>query len=212
MDTIPNSNRFADSTVGEADHRIANSLAAISNLVRMEARNVSVQTSVERARQILLDASGRIETVGRLHRLLAQSNGKAVPAAEFLQDVCAAMSSIAADHQVSASVECSGDLTIPPKAGLPLGLLTAELFSNSVKYAHPTGLPTFIRVGFDRGRDGGLTFVFEDDGVGLPENFDPARDGSLGMRVARALSEQLCGRYEWQDYGIGLRFVCRFPA
>jgi two-component sensor histidine kinase len=212
MDTILDSERSADLAIGEADHRIANSLAAISNLVRMEARNASAETSVERVRHILLDALGRIETVGRLHRLLAQSNGKAVPAAEFLRDVCAAMGSIAGDDQVSATVECSDDLTIPPRAGLPLGLLTAELFSNSVKYAHPTGLPTIIRIECAREQDGALTFVFEDDGVGLPENFDPARDGSLGMRVAKALSEQLRGRYEWRDFGIGLRFTCRFPV
>jgi two-component sensor histidine kinase len=94
------------------------------------------------------------------------------------------------------------------EAGLPLGLLTAELFSNSVKYARPTGLPTIIRIGFTRAQDGPLTFVFEIDGVGLPENFDPASDGNLGMRVAQALG----GQYEWQDFGIGLRFVCRFSA
>ena len=109
MDAVPITQRSADFAVGEADHRIANSLAAISNLARLEARDASAATSVERVRQILLDASGRIETVARLHRLLAQSNGKAVPAAEFLRDVCTAMGSIAANHQVSATVECSDD-------------------------------------------------------------------------------------------------------
>jgi hypothetical protein len=39
-------------------------------------------------RQILLDASARIETVAPLHRLLAQSDAKALPAAEFLRDMC----------------------------------------------------------------------------------------------------------------------------
>jgi two-component sensor histidine kinase len=213
MNTVVSFDRSAHLATAETDHRIANSLAAISSLVRMKARNPCVEGSVEQVRQILLDASGRIDTVARLHRLLARADGAAVPVAEFLVDVCAAMRSIVADDdQVRVSVECAGDLALRPEAALPLGLLTAELFSNSAKYAHPTGLPTLIRIGCSQAHDGVLTFVFEDDGVGLPERFDPTRDGSLGMKVAHALSEQLHGQCEWRDFGIGLRFICRFPA
>jgi two-component sensor histidine kinase len=214
MDTVLNFERPANLAVGESNHRIANNLAAISNLIRKKAKNAGVEASVEDARQILLDASGRIDTIARLHRLLAPADGAAaVPVALFLRDVCAAMESIVVgDEQVSTTVDCPGGLSIPPLAALPLGLLTAELFSNSAKYAHPTGLPTIIRISCSRAQDGMLAFMFEDDGVGFPEDFDPARDGSLGMRVAEALSEQLHGQHEWQDTGIGLRYICRFPA
>ncbi|MDI6702068.1 hypothetical protein [Methanothermobacter wolfeii] len=33
-----------------------------------------------------------------------------------------------------------------------------------------------------------------DDGVGLPQNFDPERDGELGMELMINLSRQLGGR------------------
>jgi two-component sensor histidine kinase len=213
MNTILNYERPANLAARETHHRIANSLAAISALVRMKATDPYLEASVEHVREVLLDVSGRIDLLARLHRLLAHANSKAVPLAQFLRDVCEAMGSIVLDDgQVKATVECSGDLTLRPEASVPLGLLAAELFSNSVKYAHPTGLPTIIRIGCAQAQDGMLTFMFEDDGVGLPENFDPAHDGGLGMRLVQGLSDQLHGQFEWRDIGVGLRFICRLPT
>lgn len=213
MERIPNFARPPNLMTREADHRIANSLASISALIRTKAGNPRIEASVGHVRQVLLDVSGRIDMVARLHRLLASSRSEDVPVAQLLRDVCEAMRSIVLDDgQVKATVECSDDLTLRPEASAPLGLLAAELFSNSVKYAHPTGLPTIIRIGFSQAHDGMLTFVFEDDGVGLPESFDPAHEGSVGMRVVRGLSNQLRAQCQWQDTGIGLRYICRFPA
>ncbi|MDQ2083572.1 sensor histidine kinase [Xanthobacteraceae bacterium Astr-EGSB] len=192
----------------EADHRIANSLSAISGLVRMKASHANG----EDIRQTLLDVAGRIEAVARLHRMLAHASRTAVPLRQFLRDVCAAMKTTVADGLVKITVSCADELTLPPQQALWLGLLIAELLSNSIKYAHPTGLPTIITLGCDREHDGSFTFWFEDDGIGLPENFDPTSGDSLGMKIVQSLSQQLCGQFEWQDIGIGLRFTCRFPA
>ena len=193
----------------EEDHRISNSLSVISGLVRLKATDAKIDD----ARQILLDVAGRIETVARLHRLLARSETTAVPLGQFLGDVCAAMMLIAADDdRLRIAIECSDGLTVAANKALPLGLMTAELFANSIKYAHPTGVPTFIKVACRDEQDGRITFLFEDDGIGFPEHFDPARNESLGMKILDSLSAQLHGLSEWQDLGIGLRFLCRFPV
>jgi two-component sensor histidine kinase len=57
-----------------------------------------------------------------------------------------------------------------------------------------------------------VDFSFEDDGIGFPETFDPRRSDSLGMHILHLLSNDLDGACEWQDKGIGLGFVCRFPS
>ncbi len=191
----------------EQDHRISNSLSVISGLVRLKATHAKVGD----VRQILLDVAGRIETVARLHRLLA-ADMTGVPLRQFLQDVCEAMKSIAAeDNRFKMSIECPGELTVPAEKALRIGLLTTELFSNSIKYAHPTGVPTVIHVSCRNEGDGGLRFSFEDDGIGFPEDFDPTSHHSLGMKILESLCAQLHGQSEWQDLGVGLRFVCRFP-
>lgn len=202
-----------DSFAGaELNHRVCNSLAAISSLVQMKARRAPTAD----VREALLDAAARIDTVARLHRLLAQDDDEtAVSLERILSDVCAAMKSITAgsdDLLVTSPIACARGLTVSSFQALRLGFLTAELISNALKYAHPTGLPTVIRIACREDGDGMVIYTFEDDGVGFPENFDPAQHPGLGMKIIRSLGAQLQGRCEWQDHGVGLRFVCRFPA
>src|ERR1700686_1763674 len=70
---------------GEAYHRIANSLAAISGLVRVRARTVE---DVPDPKAFLLEIADRIDTVAKLHRLLAPTNNGNVRLAEYLEEIC----------------------------------------------------------------------------------------------------------------------------
>ncbi len=60
--------RAVDDLYREADHRIANSLAIISALVRARAGAAEAD---EDPKTFLLEIADRIETVAVLHRLLA---------------------------------------------------------------------------------------------------------------------------------------------
>jgi two-component sensor histidine kinase len=94
---------------------------------------------------------------------------------------------------------------------LPLGLITAELFSNSLKYAHPAGLPVKVSITCSRTAADELSLIYEDDGVGFPEGFDLLHDGHLGMRFIRTLSVQLNGAHKWLSDPLGVRFEITIP-
>ena len=100
---------------------------------------------------------------------------------------------------------------MPFTVALPLGLITAELFSNSLKYAHPAGTPLKTTLSCCRA-EGGMRIVYEDDGVGFPEGFDIAHDGHLGMTFIRLLGEQLKGTPKWLSDPLGIRFEMVVPA
>ena len=196
----------ADVVSSEADHRIGNNLAIIGSLIRLQA-NRAPSSDV---RELLTEVSCQIDTVGRLHRLLAYTKGR-VPAVLYLREVCLAMKDIAGgDDRLRISFDCSHAVTLAPESALPLGLLTAELISNAIKYAHPTGIPTHVRIGCEQCQQT-MVFSFEDDGIGFPENFDPAHSDGFGMRILRSLVQQLNGTSLWENSGVGLRFECRFP-
>src|SRR6202451_2879616 len=139
---------------GEADHRIANSLAMISSLVRLRAARAD---STDSPQTLLMEIADRIDTVGQLHRLIAQSSRGTVQLSKYLQEICERLGALASEG-VSFSVGCSPEQIVPFTVASPLGLITAELFSNSLKYAHPSGLPVKIALSCSRSAEHQLTF------------------------------------------------------
>ena len=194
----------------EADHRIANSLAVISGLVRVRARADQGHANAT----FLLEIADRIDTVAKLHRLIAQPNSDAIDLHIYLQEICQRLgSALATSAAPSFSVSCPLDQTVPFNVAMPVGLITAELFSNSLKYAHPAGLPARISVSCNAipaDAPTALLFTYEDDGVGFPEDFDISSDGNLGMRFIRSLSDQLHGTQKWISDPLGIRFELSF--
>jgi two-component sensor histidine kinase len=79
---------------------------------------------------------------------------------------------------------------------VPFGLLTNELISNCLKHGLSHGRPGKIRVSVAR-IPGAVRFIVEDNGVGLPKDFDAARTTSMGLKLAASLAHQLGGKLEF---------------
>lgn len=189
----------------EAEHRIANSLQVISALVRQRARSGQVSDP----QTFLLEIADRIETVGKLHRFLANSTTGTVQIAAYLEEICNRLRGALAPAATSLTFDCPVDCLLPAKKALPLALISAELVSNSLKYAHPAGLPTKISLSCRPDDKGDLTIAYEDDGVGFPEGFDIDETGHMGMNLIRLLGKRLGAEHEWHSDPLGIRFEMR---
>jgi two-component sensor histidine kinase len=182
--TIPVTD-FSRDLRAEADHGITNSLQIISALIRQRARSGPVVNP----EIFLLEIADRISTVGSLHLLLAQSKTERVPLSSYLGEVCDRLTGALAPDATSLAFDCPEEITLSSKTALPLALIAAELVSNSLKYAQPTGLPAKITLSCTREETGGLKLIYEDDGVGFPENFDISAASHSGMSFIRLLSK-----------------------
>jgi two-component sensor histidine kinase len=200
----------------EADHRIANNLGLIVSLLRLRARAVGQQSgTMDRAEvsRLLDDVAARVDTVARLHRMLSHSQHDTVVDLEgYLRELCASLtSSTSSGASVQFSHLIDTACVLPPDQVLTLGLLVSELVTNSVKYAHPTGLPVQIEIRCRQNSTGNLVVEIADDGIGLPENFDPKTDGGLGLRVVRSLAAQLGATIRFQSNALGTRVRLEMP-
>jgi two-component sensor histidine kinase len=199
----------AEIWVKESDHRIANNLQFVGGLLRLQASNLRRRQLASSPEEILaaLDEAGRrIETVGRLHRLLAQRRDtEAVDVTRFLREIAeATVSSLGQADRAHLSFSSSQTCEVPARQALPMGLIVGELVTNSVKYAHPTGVVGEISVVCGRNREGGIDIQVSDDGVGFPEGFEPERAESLGLRLVYTFSQQLDARLAFLQSDIGL--------
>jgi two-component sensor histidine kinase len=208
----------ADDLHTEANHRIANNLAMIAGLVRLHASDVKAarQESFTRTdvRQLLDEIGSRIETVGRLHRLLSNTRSDGVVnMADHLRETCEALVASMSDERAIALSFCAiGNCAVDPDNAGPVALIVSELVTNSIKHAHPAGAPGKILVRCGPGLAGGIYVEVEDDGVGLPEGFDPWKDGGLGFRVVRNLAYQMGARLAFDMDGLGLKARLIVPA
>lgn len=190
----------------EAHHRIANDLAVIASMARLQSQDFAGEGrrfTGEQVAAVLNDVAGRIEAVARLHRLLCYSMDGQV-AEEFLRHICTDAASFAG--VAGARVSCHVTLAAEPgpERLRALGLLVHELVVNALKHAHPTGIAPLIEVQCVEDAHGALMLDVRDDGVGFPEDFDPHIDGGFGFRMMRQMAKQLDALLAFESTPLGL--------
>lgn len=184
----------------EMSHRVKNSLAVVAGLLALQGK-ASGEEGVARA---LADARTRVEAIAQVHdQVWRQPDVTVIELSDFLEALCAGIQGSAGRNRVVCRAE---PMRLSADHAVPLGLFVNELVTNALKYAYPDREGE-IRVEAKRIEDGRLLVSVADDGVGLPENFDPAAERrSLGMRVVVNLARQLDGTLSVEP-GTGARFV-----
>jgi len=195
--------------IAEADHRIANNLAGLTSVIRVQRRAISKVGKSFTAAQVcdlLDDITARIEVTAKLHKSLALStNANGVNLGDFLQEISGIIGSLDPQGNMDLTVDASCDGYIDPRHALQAGLITAELLTNASKYAHPTGLPVRVYISCKTSNDGSFVVEVSDDGVGFPEGFDPSTDGGLGFQLMRALANALAAELQFEHDSLGVR-------
>jgi two-component sensor histidine kinase len=108
---------------------------------------------------------------------------------EYLREVC---------HELNFSASgCAIEIAAPEgiqlaiDRAIPLVLIAMELMINAAKYAFPDNAKGEIRVLLAKQDDNNILLKVADNGVGLPSDFSIEKTHGLGMRMVRALTEQL---------------------
>jgi two-component sensor histidine kinase len=197
-----------DVGLAEADHRIANNLASLSGALRLQRNSISKagkSLTASEVGRLLDDISARIEVTARLHKSLAlASNGEGVHLGHFLEEIAEMIGALGDEGKMNLTIHHAGDAYIEPRHALHTGLITAELLTNAVKYAHPTGVSVEVQLHCATKDDGSFLVEVTDDGVGFPENFDPNTDGGLGFQLMRALANGLNAELEFEHSSLGV--------
>ncbi len=219
MDALltPISSTSPSDPAAEANHRIANSLALLTGLVRMQAtsarKNAASYSSAEVC-HLLDGVAARISTISQLHRILSRRAPDGVvnmqPHLKEVTDALAA--ALSSGDQHLRVVHTGHDCLVLMRHVQPIVLILSEIFINAVKYAHPTGVPLIIVVDCEPSADGELLLTVSDDGVGLPEGFVPERDGGMGFKVMYRLAQEMGCDLRILSTHLGLSFRLSLTA
>lgn len=200
--------RFAekDALVRELYHRTRNNMQRIVALLELRAARTADNPAVA---QLVLDMRARVTAMALVHAELYESRDLSqISMSSYLPDVVRAMLRSHNAAGIDPVVE-TDDTSLLFDTAIPLGLIVAELVSNSVTHAFARGGRGTISVTLTRAHDGRVELRYRDDGVGVPATFDPYRDADVGLQTVLTLAnDQLSGTILFNmDHGFGVELV-----
>jgi two-component sensor histidine kinase len=170
----------------EGDHRLMNSLQLVQSILSLQGRSAA---SEDTKTQLDL-ASNRVLAIATMHKQLHLTGSmEEVDIGDFLRRLCESLK-----HTAPAQIEgikvTSATLLRRSDVATGLGLLVAELVTNSFKYAYPAGRQGSVHVDFKE-TENGWRLVVSDDGQGFPVGFDIDQGKGFGMKVVKAFVSRL---------------------
>ena len=83
------------------------------------------------------------------------------------------------------------DVSLDVSQAVPLGLILNEAITNAIKYAFPAHQRGTVNILLRHTNTQEVLLKINDNGKGLPDNFDLSNNNSLGLQLIQLFSEQL---------------------
>lgn len=172
----------------ELHHRVSNNLQVVGALLRLQSASIAD----EDARRALAEASGRIDVVTKIQRELHNAAGAPVPFRDFA-DAVLRDAADAAGVRVELTIE-GGEKPLHPDQATPVTLVMLESFNNALEHGF-AGRGGQVHVALEQ-EDEAHVLTVRDNGAGPPEGFDATTSMNMGLRIVRAMAQQLNGKFE----------------
>jgi chemotaxis protein methyltransferase CheR len=173
----------------EMQHRVANSLQIVANILSLKARTVKSQD----ARLHLMDAHNRIISIAAVQRqLLASRHSGMIQIDDYLSELSEGLAT-SLTEKVGLSVVVDGTARIESNRAVAIGLIMTELIINAIKHAFPPERRGEIIVAY-HAMESGWSLSVSDNGVGLPNPAINVGQSGYGTRIVEALAKELDAR------------------
>lgn len=193
----------------ELSHRVKNNLAAITSLLYL-----ALDEPPESREKILSETLGRVQSMGLAHTLLARSERARVNLIEMGRQVLVdTVRQLGVPGSHIEIVVQGAPVEVAARQTTTLALVLNELATNSLRHGFSAGTyPQQGVIRFSVWRDDEMICLeLEDNGQGLPPDFDLEATTGLGLNLIRTLVEKdLHGKFELRCERQATRAQIRF--
>ena len=175
----------------EIHHRVKNNLQVISSLLDIQSQTLKDAEAAD----VIRESRQRVQSMAFIHQNLYQSSTvQEIEISHYINTL--------ADHLFQSynirkdKIRFHTDidkLNLHTDTVIPLGMILNELISNALKYAFKDLEEGEIRVAIKQ-REQELLLRVQDNGKGLPDDFDISQLQSFGFKVIRAFAQKLKAR------------------
>jgi two-component sensor histidine kinase len=200
--------KLKSTMIQEIHHRVKNNLQTIASLLRMQARRSRSQ-EVQRALQ---DATNRMLSVAVIHEFLSHQDARVINIRDVSQRIINQVRSGILDSETRIHLHLKGpNVYLPTQQATVSALVINELLQNALEHGYvATSAGTITLSLKDEGEN--VTIIVDDDGAGLPEDFDLVQTPSLGLQIVRTLAQDdLKGSFELRGRDNGVSAIVSFP-
>ena len=175
--------RVQSAMIKEIHHRVKNNLQTIASLLRLEQR----RASEEETKLVLKDAINRISSIALVHEYLSTQGSEEVDMATLGKEVFRTVLSSMGNPELRLKTEWkAAPLRLPSQKAASLSLVLNELVQNSLEHGFEGRRQGTLSVELFE-TPGNIILWVQDDGVGLPKDFQPGRTKSLGLKIVQTV-------------------------
>jgi two-component sensor histidine kinase len=189
---LKDKNNEKDILLKEISHRVKNNMQMVSSLLDLQ----SVKVKDENSKQALKEAGERIKALAFAHqKLYLENDFKNINLKNYLKLI---IDNLLLNSNCNLNLDFSNDYIMDIEKSQALGFIVNELITNSLKYAWPQGHTNKI-ISIKITNDGiNRIFTYQDNGLGLPEDFTELKKKSLGFSLIDSfVKRQLNGTLEY---------------
>ena len=168
-----------------------NNLAMIVSLINLQKSRVADAA----CRDSLEQLENRVRSISLVHDMLYLGGESArLDMRRYIEELCARVFESLTGGGPGIVLEIRIERVIADlDISIPIGLIITELMTNAVKYAFPAGRGGTIAVSFSPDASRGYVLTVADDGVGMSPGSEGSDPDGLGLRLVRALADQIGG-------------------
>ncbi len=194
--------REKETLIRELYHRTKNTMQVILGMLVLQADEYPGN---EELKKVVKITEGRIQSISLVHQLLYKSRDLSrISIKEYIHElsdlIIQGMKPF--NDNISLNLKISEQYFLLDTA-IPIGLILNELMTNSLKYAFPDNRKGEISISLSEPVTGKFIFLYSDNGIGVPDNFDFKKQNTLGLKLIYNVALQLNGKLKmYNDKGI----------
>jgi two-component sensor histidine kinase len=212
----------------EMNHRVRNNLQTVAGLLSMQLRRMPVDSDGATA---VRESISRVQSIAVVHDLMVNGNAEidSISIYDLARKVADAVISTLARPgfklKLNIEQEVAGRIRVGSHEATLLALLLNELLSNAILHGFANKERGTLNILVSSEHDHTIversaphaseliTIEVDDDGSGLPENFDAVTQSNLGLKIVETLVvSDLGGTFALgpREHGTGTRAVFTF--
>ncbi|MCM2439532.1 response regulator [Agrobacterium vitis] len=190
----------AEALLSEVNHRVANSLALVASLLRLQIAN----SPSDEVKAELTETQARITAIAGMHRSLYTSDDVSrvdmdIYIANLVREIGGSLAN--PDKPITLTVDAE-PISLTADRAVSIGMIVTELVTNAIKYAYPDRKDGEIRVRLCHAQPGHALLTVEDDGIGISPGAAPKGTG-LGSRIIKSMAATLGEGLAYQEIAAG---------